>query len=79
MIYEARPKDNGDYEVWRSIPGSKAPEELVATFHNYVRHLMLPSVVAHVNVAKINAEYFCEEQNEREKLLHVVVERLHSI
>jgi hypothetical protein len=73
LRYEARPKADGDYEVWRHIPGSETSEEHVATFHNFLRD------ISTVNVAEINAAHFVKEQNERERLLDEGVKLLHQL
>jgi hypothetical protein len=58
--YEARPKPDGDYEVWQFIVGKEADASHVATFHNFLRGID-PN-----NIAEINAAQFVNEQNERE-------------
>jgi len=79
LKYEARPKANGDYEVWRRIEGSVAPEQLVATFHNYEPDPLLRPQSESANViARINAELFADEQNKRGQALKDVVVRMHT-
>lgn len=71
MRYEPRLKENGDVEIWRTIPESEWPEELIATFHEYGK--------GYKGIALVNAQAFCDEQNKREELLHEVVSKMHDI
>lgn len=72
MKYETRDRDDGECEVWRSIPGSKAPAQHIVTFHNYPPDSMV--IDSSIRIAKINAEHFVEEQNRREELLEEFIQ-----
>lgn len=73
MKYETRDREDGECEVWRSIPGSDFPAQHIATFHNYPPDSIV--IDASIRIAKINANHFVEEQNHREKLLKEVMDK----
>lgn len=76
MKYEAQPKGNGEYEVWRWIEGDTTfQKQHIATFHNPPAY---SPKLQRVNLAQLNAENFCKEQNEREELLRSTVERFYQ-